>query len=112
MDGGHPPFRTATMIRENDFDFEVIPGLGQQPREHAHRVVQLHGIARRMDVARDDGTINPSLSAFFNVVVVCICQQVLGNQLPGFWADPFDILIEGRFLESLIEDTDSAKPSE
>jgi len=65
-----------------------------------------------MDVTFDDGTIDSGLSAFFNVVAVCICQPVLGNKFPGRWADPFYIFIEGRFLEALIENTDLAKAPE
>jgi hypothetical protein len=65
-----------------------------------------------VDVALDDGTINPSLSAFFNVVVFGIGHQVLANEFPRLWTEPFDILIQGGLLESLVENTDSAKPSE
>jgi hypothetical protein len=46
------------------------------------------------------------------VVVFGIGHQVLANALPGLRAEPFDIVVQGRFLEALVEDTDSAKPSE
>ena len=65
-----------------------------------------------MDVALYHSTIDSSLSAFFDAVVLCISKDLFVDSFLGSIGDGLDVFVENRFLESLVSNTNLAESSE
>jgi hypothetical protein len=100
------------MIGKDDLDPEIVSGFGQQTGDHAHRIEQLDGIQRLMDVGLDHRTIDPRLPALFDFFVLGVDQKVVGYTLPGLRRQRFDVGVECRLFESLVGDADAAESSQ
>jgi hypothetical protein len=82
LDANHSTLGTALMVGKDNLDPELIAGFVQQTGQHPHRIEQLNGIKRLMDIAFNHRTIDAGLAAFLDVFVFGMHQQIPKNAFP------------------------------
>ncbi len=93
-----PLRRPAVVVEGEDIGSQLLPAPGQQPGEHAHRVVQQLAVARLQDVRLRHGAVDAHFAARLDLVVAGPAQQDTVDPLPHLGPDGPDAALQRRAL--------------
>ena len=91
-----PLRRPAVVVKGEGIGSQLLPAPGQQPRQHAHRVVQQLAVARLQDVRLRHGAVDAHFAASLDPVVLGRPEQGPVDPLPGLRPDGSDAALQRR----------------
>ena len=93
-----PLRRPAVVVEGEGIGSQLLPAPGQQPGQHAHRVVQQLAVARIQDMRLGHGAVDAYLAARFELVVAGPAQQDPVDPLPYLGPNGPDATLQRRAL--------------